>query len=657
MQTATRHPTLLRTALIMTALAMMSMLLPTSDAESAASSRYVDAVRETTSADAAERTAHGSPWNRRPAHGRSVHGAAVPSPQILDNFEIVSHLELGGRPVDADVFYFDHGTDVGQFAYVGSGADVCVGRGVKIVDVTDPATPDRVAIAHLDIRDVSYEDPVVMSVGARIVLAVGIQICGPDGRGGLGLIDVTDPRDPIPLSFHETASGGVHELDLTTLSDGRPAALVAVPFGEVSGGKDFQIVDISRPRRPAVVAGWGVIEDSSLPVPNVTDPASETPEVTTCCQGIGVAFADFFFHSARGADGGRTAYVSHWDLGIVKIDISDPGHPTPIGRTVYPFDAEGEGHSLTTYESGGVRYILQNDEDIEPISPAYVRTSVTGDKTWAVLEEPWMPSVLLEVGPLEGEIHDAGRGCDRSDYRDAKGKIALANARDPFVGPLPCRLGRQILMAAEAGAEAFVFNFVSSDRPAAWYQPSAKTLREIGREAAGMPVLGPASIDGLARVVRRANGPVTMTLEAGIPEYGFLRVFSEEDGSDLDGDGVVEYPQVGEFAELPHVRGEFPPPEGDWTIHNTEVWGDRSFSSWYSHGVVALDLADPTDPVLVGQFAPPGDIGRVSPHLSDQVPYVWGVAIDEERGLVYASDMRSGLWILRPTGPAVPTVS
>ena len=30
---------------------------------------------------------------------------------------------------------------------------------------------------------------------------------------------------------------------------------------------------------------------------------------------------------------------------------------------------------------------------------------------------------------------------------------------------------------------------------------------------------------------------------------------------------------------------------------------------------------------------------------------VWGVAYDDSTNLVYASDMNSGLWILRRTGP------
>ena len=74
-----------------------------------------------------------------------------------------------------------------------------------------------------------------------------------------------------------------------------------------------------------------------------------------------------------------------------------------------------------------------------------------------------------------------------------------------------------------------------------------------------------------------------------------------------------------------------------WSIHNTEVLGDRAYSSWYSHGIVAIDMSDPTSPKLVGQFAAPHAV-------------TWGVAIDPETGLVYASDIAGGLWIVRPTG-------
>jgi hypothetical protein len=32
-----------------------------------------------------------------------------------------------------------------------------------------------------------------------------------------------------------------------------------------------------------------------------------------------------------------------------------------------------------------------------------------------------------------------------------------------------------------------------------------------------------------------------------------------------------------------------------------------------------------------------------------------GVAVDPRHGLIYASDIGSGLWIVRPTGDAVPS--
>ena len=37
------------------------------------------------------------------------------------------------------------------------------------------------------------------------------------------------------------------------------------------------------------------------------------------------------------------------------------------------------------------------------------------------------------------------------------------------------------------------------------------------------------------------------------------------------------------------------------------------------------------------------------------LPLIWGVAVDQSTGLVYASDMTSGLWIVQPTNDALPT--
>lgn len=89
--------------------------------------------------------------------------------------------------------------------------------------------------------------------------------------------------------------------------------------------------------------------------------------------------------------------------------------------------------------------------------------------------------------------------------------------------------------------------------------------------------------------------------------------------------------------------------DGFYSVHNTEVArGRHAFSSWYSDGIVWWSLADPHAPRLRGQFVPPPteDPSGVFP----PVPLVWGVHLDRARNLVLASDINSGLWIVRPTG-------
>ena len=113
--------------------------------------------------------------------------------------------------------------------------------------------------------------------------------------------------------------------------------------------------------------------------------------------------------------------------------------------------------------------------------------------------------------------------------------------------------------------------------------------------------------------------------------------------------------EVTKFDDLRYVH-DLEGPIGFWSIHNTEVRGDRAYSAWYSHGIVALDLsplaaATPGNPVMVGQFVPEADVPPSTEFLPPGVPIVWGVFTGAS-GLVYVSDIASGLWIVDPTGPA-----
>ena len=161
-----------------------------------------------------------------------------------------------------------------------------------------------------------------------------------------------------------------------------------------------------------------------------------------------------------------------------------------------------------------------------------------------------------------------------------------------------------------------------------------------------MPVIMIADIDDLATGIRTAGGSPTVTVTAQEPSWGYLRVFAESAGS--------EWTQVGAFTGAPHAFGEMVTPPGSWSVHNTEVLGDRAYSAWYSNGIVALDVSKPTSPEMVGQFVPKTS-KRHANALGTGPAEVWGVAVDPETGIVYASDMRTGLWIVQPVGDAAPS--
>ncbi|MFC5175145.1 LVIVD repeat-containing protein [Nocardioides taihuensis] len=104
----------------------------------------------------------------------------------------------------------------------------------------------------------------------------------------------------------------------------------------------------------------------------------------------------------------------------------------------------------------------------------------------------------------------------------------------------------------------------------------------------------------------------------------------------------------------PALEGTFSTPnsrtlrqDGFYSVHNTEVAkGSQAFSSWYSDGIVWWDYRHPSDPVMRGQFVPPAAEDETGTFPT--VAIVWGVFLDRQRNLVLASDMNSGLWILRP---------
>jgi LVIVD repeat len=85
--------------------------------------------------------------------------------------------------------------------------------------------------------------------------------------------------------------------------------------------------------------------------------------------------------------------------------------------------------------------------------------------------------------------------------------------------------------------------------------------------------------------------------------------------------------------------------DGFYSIHNSEFVGeDQVFAAWYSDGIRWIDVSDPTSAFERGHFVPPAAEDPLG--FFPTAPIVWGVW--PHNGLILASDINSGLWILRP---------
>jgi hypothetical protein len=102
--------------------------------------------------------------------------------------------------------------------------------------------------------------------------------------------------------------------------------------------------------------------------------------------------------------------------------------------------------------------------------------------------------------------------------------------------------------------------------------------------------------------------------------------------------------------------------DGSFSMHNQTVVGNTILASWYGAGLRVIDADDPTDPREVAAFVPaPLTVEPLASRPATSAP-VWGVDSDPSNdwrvavwsypvirdGLIYITDIRNGLYILRP---------
>ena len=342
------------------------------------------------------------------------------------------------------------------------------------------------------------------------------------------------------------------------------------------------------------------------------------------------------------------AYVANRRQHIVIEDVSDPAHPVLVDSLPLPY--AGELVELRTVPDLALLVVLN-------FAPN--------------------PSVMTY------DVQD----CRRPQPIGALGLGAVGHEfflwRDPAD---PARLLMFVAMFQSSGPDLMVVDLTDAARPrlvGSWSSEDegvsgrlhSLSLSPDGRRAY-------LAVHGAGLLVADAAGFAENTPGAG------LRLMRDSNGSFTPAPGaaahsavllsdpryvlvtqeVYECPFAGLFISAlsdeahPRIIGRFALPENDpacdslpqpdavFTAHNPLVVGDLVLVTWYGGGLQALDLKDPVRPQRLGLFVPRGEGAAAESYVGTYPVQMWSYPILRQ-GLIYVSDIQSGLYILRYTGP------
>jgi hypothetical protein len=308
--------------------------------------------------------------------------------------------------------------------------------------------------------------------------------------------------------------------------------------------------------------------------------------------------------------------VSEYLPGIVLWDVSNPLRPRRIGRVHTGCCTTGV-HSLAVAHRPDLRRTfvyatVPESEHARPSAPARpIDRRGRGDLRIIDVTDPSRPREVSSWGQAKdlGGTPGRLRGCSPGSF---------AHAAEPSDN------GRVVFLSYwDSG---FIAVDVTNPR-----QPTYRGRTSYPRTADGDAHA--ASYDDSRRLLFTADEDFCPQRHGRIePGYGYLRVY--------DYSRLARPRQIGEFKSAGSRRAAF---ERDafYTIHNPIVVGGEVYAAWYTDGVRVIDVRNPRAPREVAWF---DGTGTVHP------PRVWGVVVDQRSRQLYASDMSSGLWILKRDG-------
>ena len=531
------------------------------------------------------------------------------------------------------------------YAYLGTFNTPC-GTGERDeagVRVFDARLPTRVrAVGSLpSVAGSRVNDVKVMSGVQGDILVHSNERCGR-GSGGFEIYNVDNPLEPVHLAHVQTdsvnaslrASGdtdeGVHNLFLFS-RDGHDyvAAQVSTTLG------NFQIFDITDPQNVTRVGWFG---PERLEWPEVDWETEAGPELLEAAQnymfsGYG-AMANRILHDHTVTPDGETAYLAHWDAGLITLDISDLANPKVISVALEPTSEDGEVNSHSVWPTADGRVVVEGEEDFSPYGTVFRVTEGPDAGVYGATEGNFTaPLADQPEGRMAGGTVYVGDACGALSAElseaTADGKVALVTRGTcTFV-----QKGENVAAAGYAGM--IVFNDAAQ----------GDALTPMGG-AAGLRI--PGVLVGHTTGLAVAGVEDEGGLEPGTPGHE-VSVGAEVDG--WSGLRIWDFADpanpvlASTFNTLCSAHPNDPScdPRGVYSSHNVMVDGNKAYVSWYAEGVLVVDISDPYNPVELARYHGAGDEFEAA---NGGIQEIWGVYKEPGNPYIYASDRNGGLYVL-----------
>jgi hypothetical protein len=605
-------------------------------------------------------------------------------PASQENVDLLGKLKLTNAVGDVSDVSATQAPNGKWYAYVGDWGAKCSTGGVNVVDISDPANPEKVRFINSSGSGYITEGVQALHIETTAysgdILVVSNEWCRPlanpkQNPGGITIWDINDPTTPKLLveafgdfDVHGNRANESHSA--IAWDAGSKAYVAAIDNEEL---EDVDLFEITNPRKPALLS------------------ETRLPGVKVDAYGQEKTAHDY--DVLRFPDGTWHLMVSDWDAGWIDVNVTNPATPVIVGDFDYA-DCDQvvtsacppEGNAHQGEWNSDASLFIGTDEDFSPFRvPITVLDGPLKDQKVDAGEFGFTKQVAtFPDEKVNGPMVFGGYGCpdDAAEVPNPSVLGELGPDEEAIImfqrGPVndpnhdqhsACFFSDKIRMGEEKGYDVVI---VANHHNGA---QGGETPGAFFCGGQGSPVLGTAA--GLC------VGHEFMHRAFGYPP-DYTDPYPEGDPGDLEPDPGDLGPRIEATSEFdgwgyarlidtsapaaPNEVAQFNIPEtadpdfaagfGDLTVHEVEVprndpdEGGRpasrddtdklAYFSWYSGGFRVIDITDPANPEEVGH------------HIDQKGNNFWGVALAEDQSgnrIALASDRDFGLFIYRYTGP------